>query len=111
MSTHERVDSTGYGYADGHAACFEGARLSVDGVGGFHVSGVEGGEAAGFSEGGYFAAELGDGFRDVCGYLIVLPADGVGYCPAVGYGATFGLPPILLRICHFAVHESAHLVG
>ena len=96
VGTHERIGSTGYGHADGHAACFEGARLGVDGVGGFHVSGVEGGEAAGFSEGGYFAAELGDGFRDACGHLIVLPADGVGYCPAVGYGATFGLPPVLL---------------
>ena len=109
MGTHEHVDSTGYGHTDGHAACFERTRLSVDGVGGFHVSGVEGGEAAGFSEGGYFAAELGDGFRDVCGYLIVLPADGVGYSPAVGYGATLGLPPVLGGARYLAVHKAVHL--
>ena len=111
MRAHERVDSTGYGHADGHATCFERTRLSVDGVGGFHVSGVEGGEAASFSEGRYLAAELGDSFRDVCGHLIVLPANGVGYCPAVGYGATFGLPPILGGARYLAVHKSAHLVG
>ena len=94
MGTHERVDSTGYGHADGHAACFERTRLSVDDVGGFHVSGVEGGKTAGFSEGGYFSAELGDGFRNVDGHLIVLPADGVGYSPAVGYCTRLGLPSL-----------------
>ena len=110
MGTHKRINSTGYGYADGHAACFEGARLSVDGVGGLYLSGVESGEATGFSEGGYFSAELGDGFRDVCRYLIVLPADGVGYCPAVGYCTRLSLPS-LGGARYLAVHESAHLVA